>query len=101
MIGDNPVRFAVISKAGLVAARRVSNEDYAELYATHDFMRMSDAFRALKIIPKVQRRIHRIAEKICERLVEDNWSKIQEVAEVLADRRILSGDEVRRIIQST
>jgi hypothetical protein len=95
---NNIVRYAVIAYAGLVAARRAVNDEHAKSYAAHDFDFLTQALSSLNVSGKVKRRISRIAEKICERLVEQHWTDIQNVAVVLADKKRLSGAEVRNIL---
>jgi len=90
----NPTHIFVILHAAYVAEVQVINKRYVFDHANTDRDFMHQLCASEKFETKQIREMYRQSEQ----LVEQNWNKILAVANMLAERQRLSGDEVRKII---
>lgn len=92
---QDPADVIVIAHAGYIGSLQVINNRYAYADANDDRAAINFVFDAEKMEIKQVRELYRM----CEELVEQNWKQIQAVANALANKGILSGEEVRAIIR--
>lgn len=92
---QDPAHVIVIAQAGYIGSLQVINNRYAYADANEDRGTINAVFDAEKMGTKQVRGLYRM----CEELIEQNWKQIQSVANALANKGILSGEEVRAIIR--
>jgi hypothetical protein len=88
-----------IAYAGYVASSRTIDEEYAHENSLHDYDIINGEL--IKIEESQWKEVCKNCKETCERLVEENWRRIQNVATVLAENKKLTGDQVRKIISDT
>jgi hypothetical protein len=94
---QNPEHVIVIAHAGYVGQIQVVCKRYAFGMANEDNRMIHNIREREKYTVKYLRELY----QQCLDLVEQNWIQIQKVADVLATKKILTGEEVGAIIQKT
>jgi hypothetical protein len=92
---QNPEHTIVIAHAGYVGQIQVVCKLYAFGMANEDIRLM----RGIREREKYTNQHARELRQQCLELVEENWTQIQRVADALATKKQLTGEEVRAIIQ--
>jgi hypothetical protein len=93
---QNPEHIIVIAHAGYVGQIQVVSKLYAFGMANEDIRMM----RGIREREKYTNKHARELRQQCLDLVEENWMQIQQVADALATKKQLTGEEVREIIQT-
>jgi hypothetical protein len=91
----NPEHVIVIAHAGYVAAIQTVCKRYAFSTANHDGLMIWSVRNKEKYTIKHMGQLR----QQCLDLVEQNWIQIQKVADVLATKEVLTGEEVGAIVQ--
>jgi hypothetical protein len=94
---QNPEHIIIIAHAGYVGQIQVVSKRHASSMANEDIRMM----RGIREREKYTNKQAKELRQQCLDLVEQNWIVIQEVADALATKKQLTGDEVRAIIQNT
>jgi hypothetical protein len=94
---QNPEHIIVIAHAGYVGQIQVVCKRYAFGMANEDNMMISAVREREQYTVKYLRELY----QQCLGLMEQNWVQIQGVADALATKKVLTGEEVRAIIQKT
>lgn len=97
---DNAHRI-VIAYAGVVASRRVIDEAAASKWASHDFCEILHIFDRMEIGAEERRSLSQTHEATCEGIIEQRWKHVEAIANALAIKSSLPGEEVRAIIEHT
>jgi hypothetical protein len=91
---QDPEHIVIIAHAAYVAALQVINKQCAYQDANDDRLLITQVCDREKLPGKRAIELYRKSEE----LVEKNWRQIEAVANALADKKLLTGDEVREII---
>ncbi len=93
----NPEHTIIIAHAGYIGAIQMVNKYYAFGTANEDNLEIDQIYKREKYTPKQVRDLYAVSAQLVERY----WTLIQNVADALATKKSLSGDQVRSIIRGT